>query len=176
MIEIFIEDLNQKFTFNEGITLKDILKNLNGKFKDVVGGKLNGEIIDIHTPINQSGNLKFLKKEDKESLEILRHSLAHIMAQALKEIYGDENVHLGIGPTTEHGFYYDVEIEGKRLTDEDLPQIEEKMKEIIKKGYRIERFELPREEAIKFFENKKEIYKIDIIKHNIPRLSYWLSF
>ncbi|WP_299237814.1 threonine--tRNA ligase [Sulfurihydrogenibium sp.] len=168
MIEIFIEDLNQKFTFNEGITLKDILKNLNGKFKDVVGGKLNGEIIDIHTPINQSGNLKFLKKEDKESLEILRHSLAHIMAQALKEIYGDENVHLGIGPTTEHGFYYDVEIEGKRLTDEDLPQIEEKMKEIVKKGYQIERFELPREEAIKFFENKKEIYKIDIIKHNIP--------
>ena len=168
MIEIFIEDLNQKFTFNEGITLKDILKNLNGKFKDVVGGKLNSEIVDIHTPINQSGNLKFLKKEDKESLEILRHSLAHIMAQALKEIYGDENVHLGIGPTTEHGFYYDVEIEGKRLTDEDLPQIEEKMKEIIKKGYQIERFELPREEAIKFFENKKEIYKIDIIKHNIP--------
>jgi len=168
MIDIFIEDLNQKFTFNEGITLKDILKNLNGKFKDVVGGKLNGEIIDIHTPINQSGNLKFLKKEDKESLEILRHSLAHIMAQALKEIYGDGNVHLGIGPTTEHGFYYDVEIEGKRLTDEDLPQIEEKMKEIIKKGYQIERFELPREEAIKFFENKKEIYKIDIIKHNIP--------
>jgi threonyl-tRNA synthetase len=90
------------------------------------------------------------------------------MAQALKEIYGDENVHLGIGPTTEYGFYYDVEIEGKRLTDEDLPQIEEKMKEIIKKGYQIERFELPREEAIKFFENKKEIYKIDIIKHNIP--------
>lgn len=133
MIDIFIEDLNQKFSFNEGITLKDILKNLNGKFKDVVGGKLNGEIIDIHTPINQSGNLKFLKKEDKDSLEILRHSLAHIMAQALKEIYGDENVHLGIGPTTEHGFYYDVEIEGKRLTDEDLPQIEEKMKEIIKK-------------------------------------------
>jgi threonyl-tRNA synthetase len=170
MIEIFIEDLNQKFTFNEGITLKDILKNLNGKFNDVVGGKLNGEIIDMHTPINQSGNLKFLKKEDKESLEILRHSLAHIMAQALKEIYGDENVHLGIGPTTEHGFYYDVEIEGKRLTDEDLPQIEEKMKEIIKKGYQIERFELPREEAIKFFENKKEIYKIDIIKHNIPEV------
>ncbi len=168
MIDIFIEDLNQKFTFNEGIALKDILKNLNGKFKDVVGGKLNGQIIDMYTPINQSGNLKFLKKEDKESLEILRHSLAHIMAQALKEIYGDENVHLGIGPTTEHGFYYDIEIEGKRLTDEDLPQIEEKMKEIIKKGYQIERFELPREEAIKFFENKKEIYKIDIIKHNIP--------
>lgn len=168
MIEIFIEDLNQKFNYKEGITLKEILQNLNGKFKDVIGGKFEGEIIDVHTPIKKSGSLKLLTKKDPESLEILRHSLAHIMAQALKEIYGDENVHLGIGPTTENGFYYDVEIEGVRLTDEDLLKIEEKMKEIIKKGYQIERYELPREEAVKFFEEKKEIYKIDIIKHNIP--------
>ena len=168
MIEIFIEDLNQKFSYPEGITLKEILQNLNGKFKDVIGGKFDGEIVDIHTPLRKSGNLKFLTKKDPESLEILRHSLAHIMAQALKEIYGDKNVHLGVGPTTENGFYYDVEIEGIRLTDEDLPKIEEKMKEIIKNGYTIERYELPREEAIKFFEEKREIYKIDIIKHNIP--------
>lgn len=133
MIEIFIEDLNQKFNYKEGITLKEILQNLNGKFKDVIGGKFEGEIIDVHTPIKKSGSLKLLTKKDPESLEILRHSLAHIMAQALKEIYGDKNVHLGIGPTTENGFYYDVEIEGVRLTDEDLPKIEEKMKEIIKK-------------------------------------------
>lgn len=168
MIELYIEDLNQKISYPEGTTLKDILQNLNGKFKDVIGAKFDNEIIDIHTPIKKSGNLKFLTKKDHESLEILRHSLAHIMAQALKEIYGDENVHLGIGPTTENGFYYDVEIEGVRLTDEDLPKIEEKMKEIIKKGYQIVREELSREEAISFFEKKKEIYKIDIIKHNIP--------
>ncbi|MGC8868505.1 MAG: threonine--tRNA ligase [Sulfurihydrogenibium sp.] len=168
MISLYIEDLNQNFSFPEGTTLKDILQNLNGKFKDVVGAKLNDEIIDIHTPIKNSGKLKFLTKKDPESLEILRHSLAHIMAQALKEIYGDENVHLGVGPTTENGFYYDVEIEGVRLTDEDLPKIEEKMKEIIKRGYEIVREEIPRQEAIKFFENKKEIYKIDIIKHSIP--------
>ncbi|WP_297887603.1 threonine--tRNA ligase [Sulfurihydrogenibium sp.] len=168
MIDLYIEDLNQKFSYLEGITLKEILQNLNGQFKDVIGAKFEGEIIDVHTPIKKSGTLKFLKKDNIESLEILRHSLAHIMAQALKEIYGDENVHLGIGPTTENGFYYDVEIEGVRLTDDDLPKIEDKMKEIIKKGYQIEREELPREQAIEFFEKKREIYKIDIIKHNIP--------
>lgn len=168
MIDLYIEDLNQKFSYLEGVTLKEILQNLNGQFKDVIGAKFEGEIIDVHTPIKKSGTLKFLKKDNIESLEILRHSLAHIMAQALKEIYGDENVHLGIGPTTENGFYYDVEIEGVRLTDDDLPKIEDKMKEIIKKGYQIEREELPREQAIEFFEKKREIYKIDIIKHNIP--------
>lgn len=167
-MKVFIEDLNQNVEVKENSTLKDILTNLNGKFKDVIGGIFESEIIDVHTSIKKEGKLKFLTKKDKESLEILRHSLAHIMAQALKELYGDENVHLGIGPTTENGFYYDVEIEGKRLTDEDLPVIEEKMKEIIKKGYEIKREKIKREDAIKFFENKKEIYKIDIIKHNIP--------
>ncbi len=167
-MEVFVEDLNQNVEIKEYSTLKDVLVNLNGKFKDVIGGIFESEIIDLHTPITKEGRLKLLTKKDKESLEIFRHSLAHIMAQALKELYGDKNVHLGIGPTTENGFYYDVEIEGKRLTDEDLPVIEEKMKEIIRKGYEIIREEINREDATKFFENKKEIYKIDIIKHNIP--------
>ncbi|WP_456383605.1 threonine--tRNA ligase [Persephonella sp.] len=170
MIKLDIERFGQ-YEFEDGITIKEIITALEGegkKIKGVVGGLLEGEIIDVHTPIRKSGKLKFLTKKDPESLELLRHSLAHIMAQALKELYGDENVHLGIGPTTEHGFYYDVEIEGKRLTEEDLPVIEEKMKEIINRNCEIERVELPRQEAIELFEKKKEIYKIDIIKHQIP--------
>ncbi|NPA53400.1 MAG: threonine--tRNA ligase [Aquificae bacterium] len=160
-----------EYEFEDGITIKEIIQALEGegkKIKGVIGGVLNGKVIDIHTPIRESGELRFITKKDPESLELLRHSLAHIMAQALKELYGDENVHLGIGPTTEHGFYYDVEIEGKRLTEEDLPVIEEKMKEIIKRNCPVERKELPREEAIELFEKKREIYKIDIIKHQIP--------
>ncbi|MCX7759561.1 MAG: threonine--tRNA ligase, partial [Hydrogenothermaceae bacterium] len=168
MIDLVLENEGKIISIEENKTLKDILQSLNGKYKDVIGAVVDGEIIDIHTPIKSGKSIKLITKKDPESLEILRHSLAHIMAQALKEIYGDENVHLGIGPTTENGFYYDVEIEGYRLTDEDLPKIEEKMREIIKRGYKIEREALPREEAIKFFESKKEIYKIDIIKHNIP--------
>ncbi|NPA12826.1 MAG: threonine--tRNA ligase [Aquificae bacterium] len=170
MVEIDIEKFG-KYQFEQPPTIKEIIKKLEEegkKAKKVIGGVFNGEIIDIHTPIRESGKLRFITKKDPESLELLRHSLAHIMAQALKELYGDENVHLGIGPTTEHGFYYDVEIEGKRLTEEDLPVIEEKMREIINRNCEIQREELPREEALKLFENKREIYKIDIIKHQIP--------
>ncbi len=170
MIKLNINRFGE-YEFEDGITIKEIIQALEGegkKIKGAIGGVLNGKIIDIHTPIRESGELKFITKKDPESLELLRHSLAHIMAQALKELYGDENVHLGIGPTTENGFYYDVEVEGKRLTEEDLPVIEEKMREIIKRNCPVEREELPRDEAIELFEKKKEIYKIDIIKHQIP--------
>ncbi len=170
MIKLDIQKFGE-YEFNDGITIKDILNRLKKdgkKAKNIIGGVLNGKVIDIHTPIKEKGELKLITKKDKESLELLRHSLAHIMAQALKELYGDKNVHLGIGPTTENGFYYDVEVEGKRITEEDLPVIEEKMREIINRNCEIVREELPREEAIKFFEDKKEIYKIDIIKHQIP--------
>ena len=170
MIKLDIERFGE-YPFEEGITLKEIISALEGegkKIKGVVGGVLDDQIIDLHTPIKKSGKLRFLTRKDKESLEILRHSLAHIMAQALKELYGDKNVHLGIGPTTENGFYYDVEIEGKRLTEDDLPAVEQKMKEIINRNCEIERVEIPREEAVELFEKKREIYKIDIIKHQIP--------
>lgn len=168
MIELFLDNENRLIQIQEGTTVGDIIKTLNGKYKNIIGAVVDGQILDLQTPIKGGKNIKLITKKDPESLEILRHSLAHIMAQALKEIYGDENVHLGVGPTTENGFYYDVEIEGVRITDEDLPKIEEKMKEIIAKGYQIVRESLKREEAIEFFERKKEIYKIDIIKHNIP--------
>jgi threonyl-tRNA synthetase len=90
------------------------------------------------------------------------------MAQALKEIYGKDKVHLGVGPTTEEGFYYDVEIEGVRLSEDDLPKIEEKMKEIIQKNYPILRREIDREEAKKLFEKLKEKYKLEIIQRISP--------
>ena len=135
--------------------------------KDALGGVINGKIIDLQTPVRESGEIKPVYKGSKESLEIMRHSLAHIMAQALKELYGAKKVHLGVGPTTEEGFYYDVEVDGHKITEEDLPKIEKKMKEIIERDYPILRKELSREEAIKLFEELKEKYKIDIIK-NIP--------
>lgn len=168
MIDLFLENENRFISIQENQTVKNLINNLNGKYRDVIGAVVDGEIIDLHTPIEVSSRIKLITKKDPESLEILRHSLAHIMAQALKEIYGDKNVHLGIGPTTENGFYYDVEVEGVRITEEDLPKIEEKMKEIISRRYPIHRQTLSREEAIRFFEEKREIYKIDIIKHTIP--------
>ena len=134
------------------------------EIKDAIGGVINGKIIDLQTPVRESGEIKPVYKGSKESLEIMRHTLAHIMAQALKELYGAKKVHLGVGPTTEEGFYYDVEVEGHKITEEDLPKIEKKMKEIIERDYPILRREISREEAIKLFEELKEKYKIDIIK------------
>ncbi len=136
--------------------------------KDAIGALIGNKLADLQTPIREEANIRPIYRKDPESLEIMRHSLAHIMAQALKELYGTEKVHLGVGPTTEEGFYYDVEVEGHRITEEDLPRIEEKMREIIKRDYPILRKELEREEAIKLFNELREKYKVDIINNISP--------
>ena len=156
----------KEFEIEKGTPLSDIFRTAG--VEGALGGKIGDKIVDLQTPISESGEIKPIYRSDPESLEILRHSLAHIMAQALKELYGAERVHLGVGPTTEEGFYYDVEVEGHRITEEDLPKIEEKMREIIKRDYPILRKELEREEALKLFEKLKEKYKIDIINRIPP--------
>ncbi len=160
---MILEFEGQNYDIQEGITGIELLKAINKTSNDIIGISIDGIIYDLQTPIYHGGKLKLITKQDKESLDILRHSLAHIMAQALKEIYGDEKVHLGIGPTTEDGFFYDVEVEGHHISEDDLKTIEDKMREIIKRSLDIKRKELSREEALKFFENKKEVYKLDII-------------
>ncbi len=96
-------------------------------------------------------------------LDTLRHSTAHLMAQAIQELYPTETVKLGIGPTIENGFYYDIDMES-RIQDEDLKSIEKKMKEIIKRGDEITRYEVSRDEAIKIFKDRNQDYKIELIK------------
>lgn len=99
----------------------------------------------------------------KIDLDTLRHSTAHVMAQAICELYPTETVQLGIGPTIEHGFYYDIDMES-RIHDEDLIKIEDKMKEIIKRDDPIERFECSREEALEIFASRGQKYKLELIK------------
>lgn len=99
----------------------------------------------------------------KYDLDTLRHSTAHLMAQAIQELYPTQNVKLGIGPTIEHGFYYDIDMEA-RILDEDLEKIEQKMSEIIKRGDEITRFEVSRDEAIKLFTDLDQGYKVELIK------------
>jgi len=157
----------KEYEVQEGKKLGDFFKEAG--IEGALGAKLVGKIIDLQTPIRESGELVPIYKGDPESLEIMRHSLSHIMAQALKEIYGKEVVHLGVGPTTEEGFYYDVEVEGTRIREEDLPKIEQKMKEIIERNYPILRRELDRDSALRLFEKLKEHYKLDIIRRIDPQ-------
>ncbi|SHK30252.1 threonine--tRNA ligase [Thermocrinis minervae] len=162
MEKVSLEFNGQTYEIDKGTLVRDFLSQVG--VQDALGIKLNGEVLDLQTPIRISGKVKVITKQDPESLEILRHSLSHIMAQALKELYGDDKVHLGVGPTTEDGFYYDVQVEGKTISEEDLPVIEQKMREIIQRNYPIVREELSREEAIELFKRLKEIYKIELIE------------
>ncbi len=156
----------KEYEINRGTTLGELFEIAG--IKGAIGGKMGEEILDLQTPVERGGEVKPVYRGDPESLDIMRHSLAHIMAQALKEIYGADKVHLGVGPTTEEGFYYDVEVEGHRITEEDLPKIEKKMKEIIERDYPILRRELSREEAVELFKSLGEKYKIDIINRIPP--------
>ncbi len=151
----------KEISVEKGTPLGEIFKSLG--IDGAIGAKAGSRLIDLLTPIREDIEFTPIYKEDPESLEIMRHTLSHIMAQALKEIYGYDKVHLGVGPTTEEGFYYDVEVEGHTISSEDLPKIEEKMREIIRKNYPIFRKELDREEAIRLFSDLKEKYKLEII-------------
>ncbi|MEN3034643.1 MAG: threonine--tRNA ligase [Aquificaceae bacterium] len=146
--------------FKEGTKVEEILKAFG--IEDALGIEINGEILDLQTGVFTSGEIKPVEKNSSSALEIMRHSLSHILAQALKELYGV--VRLGIGPTTEDGFYYDVEIENRQLTPEDLPLIEQKMEEIIQRDYKIERSELDKDSAIELFKNLGEPYKVELIE------------
>ncbi|QID33546.1 threonine--tRNA ligase [Pampinifervens florentissimum] len=157
----------KELTVDKGTPLGEVFKALG--IEDAIGGKSGSRLIDLLTPIREDMEIVPIFKQDPESLEIMRHTLSHIMAQALKELYGYEKVHLGVGPTTEEGFYYDVEVEGHTISSEDLPKIEEKMREIISRNYPLFRKELSREEAIKLFSDMKENYKLDIIARIDPQ-------
>ncbi|MFN3870799.1 MAG: threonine--tRNA ligase [Aquificaceae bacterium] len=150
----------------EGTTLGEVFKALG--IDKALGGKAGSKIIDLLTPLKEDAEITPVFKEDPESLDIMRHTLSHILAQALKEIYGYEKVHLGVGPTTEEGFYYDVQVEGHTISAEDLPKIEEKMREIISKNYPLFRRELERQEAIDLFSEFGERYKLEIIDRIDP--------
>lgn len=160
MVRVKVE--GKELEVEKGTRLGEIFENLG--IEKAIGGKAGQRIIDLLTPIEEDMEIVPIFKDDPESLEIMRHTLSHIMAHALKEIYGYDKVHLGIGPTTEEGFYYDVEVEGHTISSEDLPKIEEKMREIIKNNYPLFRKTIEREEAIKLFSQMKEKYKVDIIE------------
>lgn len=148
--------------FSKGVTMEEIAASISpGLKKKAYAGKLNGSLIDLRTPIEESGEIQILTDKDPESLEILRHSTAHLMAQAIKRLY--KNVKLGVGPVIENGFYYDIDLE-ESITPEDLPKIEKEMKKIVNENLEIVRKVVSREEAIQIYKEIGDEYKLELIE------------
>ena len=161
MINITLKDGTTK-QYEAGISILDIAKDLSeGLARAACAGKLNGEMVDLRTPVTEDANIEIFTFNDKEGKWAFRHTAAHILAQAVKNLYPD--VKLAIGPAIEDGFYYDFDRD-KSFTEEEFAAIEAEMKKIVKAKLPIERFELPREEAIKLMEEAGEPYKVELIR------------
>lgn len=131
--------------------------------KNAVAGKIDGKSVDLDQTIEHDSHIEIVTLDSKEGLEIYRHSTAHIMAQAIKRIYGVQAVKLGIGPVIEDGFYYDIDIE-KPLSIDDLAAIEQEMETVIQENIPFVRRSVSRLEALKVFEELEEPYKLELIR------------
>ena len=157
-INIKFPDGNSK-SFDKGTTTEDIAQSISpGLRKKAVAGKFNNQLVDLTRPLEEDGAIEIVTPGSDEALEVLRHSTAHLMAQALKRIYGD--VKFGVGPVIEGGFYYDFDMDEK-VSSDDFEKIEKTMKQIVNENYKIERKVVTREEAKDFF--KDDPYKLELI-------------
>lgn len=148
--------------FPKGTTTEDIAASISsGLKKKALAGKLDGVMYDLKRPIETDGAIEIITQDQPEALEILRHSSAHLMAQAIKRLYKD--VKLGVGPVIESGFYYDIDMP-ESLTPEDLPLIEKEMKKIINENLPIIRKEVSRAEAIQIYKEIGDEYKIELVE------------
>ena len=149
--------------FDEPKSIIGIAESISaGLARAACAGRVNGEVKDLRTVLTEDAQLEILTANDAEGgLSTLRHTTSHVMAQAIKHLYPDAK--LAIGPSIADGFYYDIDFVSP-VTADDLPKIEDEMKKIIKEDLALERFELPREEALKFMAEKEEPYKVQLIQ------------
>ena len=147
--------------FAKGTTTEDIAASISpGLRKKSIAGKFNGELYDLKRPIEEDGTIEIVTQDASEALEVLRHSTAHLMAQAIKRLY--KNAKFGVGPVIEGGFYYDIDLE-ESLTPDDLSSIEKEMKKIVNENLEISRIEVSRDEAISRFKEIGDEYKLELI-------------
>ncbi|MGX6962468.1 threonine--tRNA ligase [Vagococcus xieshaowenii] len=143
-----------------GVSTADIAESISKSLaKKALAGKFNGELVDLIRPLDIDGTIEIITPDHEDALGILRHSTAHLMANAIRRIY--PNVHFGVGPAIENGFYYDTDNGESPISEEDLPLIEEKMMEIVKENNPIVRKEVTRAEALELF--KEDPYKVELI-------------
>ncbi|ARD47168.1 threonine--tRNA ligase [Sporosarcina sp. P37] len=148
--------------FENGVTTEEIAGSISpGLRKSALAGKIGDRLIDLTTPIHEDGDISIITPTSDEALEILRHSTAHLLAQAVKRKFPDAK--LGIGPVIENGFYYDID-SPTPITAEDLPELEKEMKRIIGENLPIIRHDVSREEAKKRFEEIDDEYKLELLE------------
>ena len=164
MVQIRFPDQNVK-EFQPGVTAAEIAASISpGLAKKAVAAKVDNELVDLSHPITKDANIAIITATDPEGLEVIRHSTAHLLAHAVKSLFPSAQV--TIGPVIDNGFYYDFAFE-RSFTTEDLEAIEKKMQALVKANLPVQRKEMPRDEAIGFFEGQGEKYKAEIIR-DIP--------
>lgn len=147
--------------YESGVKVSQITGDISeGLLRQSLGAVVNGEILGLDDKVYEDADFKVVKFEDKEGKQIFWHTASHIMAYAIQELYPDTK--FAIGPSTETGFYYDLDLE-HRFVEEDFKAIEDKMKEIAKKDLPVEKIEISREEALKYFKEKGQDYKVELI-------------
>ncbi|MBP3039922.1 threonine--tRNA ligase [Bacillaceae bacterium Marseille-Q3522] len=161
MVKITFPDGTVK-EFAIGTTTEEIAASISpGLKKKALAGIFNGNMYDLRRPLMEDGAIEIITPDREEALEVLRHSTAHLMAQALKRLY--KNVKFGVGPVIENGFYYDIDLETS-ITPEDLPKIEKEMQKIVNENEEIVRKEVSREDAVKLFREIGDPYKLELIE------------
>lgn len=160
-MEITLKD-GKSISVEQGTKPIDIASKLSNKLKKTaLAAKVDGELWDLMRPIEKDCELEILTFDDADGRWTMRHTVSHVLAQAVKRLYPDTK--LAIGPAIDKGFYYDFDVD-KAFTVEDLPKIEKEMAKIVSENLPLERFELPREEAIAFMKEKNEPYKVELIE------------
>ncbi|WP_300276013.1 threonine--tRNA ligase [Peptacetobacter sp.] len=160
MIKVSLK--NDVREYESGVSVLDVAKSISeGLARNIVAAEVDGEVVGLDTVLDKDCSVNLLKFDDKEGREVFRHTSSHILAQAIKRLYPEAK--LAIGPAIDNGFYYDIDLDHS-LIPEDLEKLEKEMKKIAKEDLKIERFELPREEAIKLMKEKGEEYKVELIE------------
>ncbi len=165
MIKVKLRDDIREF--EQGISAMEVAKSLGaGLYKAVCVCKIDGEVKDLRETLDKDCEIEFITFDDEDGKKTFRHTASHILAQAVKRLYPQAK--LAIGPSIANGFYYDFDVE-KPFLPEDLEKIEAEMKKIVKEKLPLERFEMTPDEAVKYYEEKGEIYKVELVKEHADK-------
>ncbi len=150
--------------FNEGVTAMDVAKSISeGLARNVLAARVNGKVVDLSRPLSHDASIEFLKFDDADGKSTFWHSTAHLMAEAIEAMF--PGVKFWVGPPVDNGFYYDIDLGDRKLTEEDLGKLEKRMTELARQKNVYERKEISKADAIQYFTDKNDEYKLDLLQN-----------